>query len=198
MPSDQFSPSDHKKEIRREVFARRERHPATDREEKSLQIARQVFGLEEYRQAKRIFIYIDCRGEVMTETIIRQAWADGKEVAVPKILPDPLTGKKEMMFFLLTDFGQLEPGFYGIREPRGCERADGNTGGLMLMPGVAFDPDGHRVGYGGGYYDRYTALYPGLYRAALAFSFQLFAAVPWEKGDVPVQAVVTEEKVYRI
>ena len=88
---------------------------------------------------------------------MRCAWDDGKEVAVPRVDGDGI-----MHFYYLRSLKDLEPGAFGIMEPRADCRICETEEGLLLMPGVAFDEQGHRVGYGGGYYDRYLEKHPHL------------------------------------
>ena len=99
-----------------------------------------------------------------------------------------------MIFYKLTDFSQLEPGYFGIPEPASGEIADWPKA-LMIMPGVAFDRANHRVGYGGGFYDRYLEKHPQLERVAIAFSFQMLPEVPTEPTDICPQIIVTEEEI---
>ena len=108
-------------------------------------------------------------------------------VAVPKVV------EKDMVFYKLTDFSQLEPGYFGIPEPASGEIVEWPEA-LMIMPGVAFDRENHRVGYGGGFYDRYLEKHPQLERVAVAFSFQMLPEVPTEPTDICPQIVVTEEE----
>lgn len=109
--------------------------------------------------------YADYNHEVITRYIIEQAWKDGKEVAVPKVFG------KDMVFYKLTDFSQLESGYFGIPEPK----EDGETvsweTAMMVMPGVAFDVNCNRVGYGGGFYDRFLEKHPQISRVAVGIFF---------------------------
>ena len=99
-----------------------------------------------------------------------------------------------MVFYKLTDFARLEPGYFGIPEPASGEIVDWPKA-LMIMPGVAFDRANHRVGYGGGFYDRYLEKHPQLERVAIAFSFQMLPEVPTEPTDICPQIIVTEEEI---
>ena len=102
-----------------------------------------------------------------------------------------------MIFFRIDGEEDLEPGYFGIREPKqGLSAADGSNG-LMIMPGVAFDRSRGRVGYGGGFYDRYLAAHPDLFTAAVAFEFQLFDQVPREETDILPRCLITEKQIYR-
>ena len=121
----------------------------------------------------------------MTGFIIEAAWKAGKEVAVPKVVG------QDMVFYKLTDFSQLEKGYFGIQEPARGEIVQWEEA-MMVMPGVAFDKDNHRVGYGGGFYDRFLEKHPQVTRVAVAFDFQILAEVPTEPTDISPQLIVTE------
>lgn len=180
-----------KKAIRKQIFKARKEHSDTWIEEKSRRITELLAALPEYEDADRIMAYADYNHEVITRYIIEQSWKDGKEVAVPKVFG------KDMVFYRLTDFSQLESGYFGIPEPK----EDGETvsweDAMMVMPGVAFDENCNRVGYGGGFYDRFLEKHPGIRRVAVGFSFQILSEVPTEPTDIRPQVIVTEEKIYR-
>lgn len=132
-----------KRLIRKQIFAARKQCADEQVEEWSRQLTERVIRLPEFLQADRVMAYADYNHEVMTRFIIEEAWKSGKEVAVPKVVG------KDMVFYCLTDFSQLAPGYFGIPEPTEGETVDW-TDALMIMPGVAFDRENHRVGYGGG------------------------------------------------
>ena len=164
-----------KKEIRKKIFKARKEHEDAWIQEKSRKITETLTQLPEYRNADRIMAYADYNHEVITRYIIEQAWKDGKEVAVPKVFG------KDMIFYRLTDFSQVVS----------WEEA------MMVMPGVAFDVNCNRVGYGGGFYDRFLEKHPKIQRVAVGFSFQMLPEVPTEPTDIRPQVIVTEEQVYR-
>lgn len=180
-----------KKEIRKKIFKARKEYSDEWIQEKSHMITETLTALPEYKEAERIMAYADYNHEVITRYIIEQAWKDGKEVAVPKVFG------KDMVFYKLTDFSQLESGYFGIPEPK----EDGETvsweDAMMVMPGVAFDVSCNRVGYGGGFYDRFLEKHPRISRVAVGFSFQILSEVPTELTDIRPQVIVTEENVYR-
>ena len=121
---------------------------------------------------------------------IEKALEMGKTGAVPRVEGD------DMVYYEIKDFSTLKSGYFGIMEPDGgkvCTREEG----FLLVPGVAFDPARHRVGYGKGFYDRFLAAHPGFTTVAAAFEFQLFDAVPFEETDILPQMLVTEQKIYR-
>jgi 5-formyltetrahydrofolate cyclo-ligase len=180
-----------KKEIRKKIFKARKEHTDAWIRENSLRITEALTQLPEYRNAERIMAYADYNHEVITRYIIEQAWKDGKEVAVPKVFG------KDMVFYRLTDFSQLESGYFGIPEPK----EDGETvsweEAMMVMPGVAFDINCNRVGYGGGFYDRFLEKHPYITRVAVAFEFQMMSEVPVEPTDISPEIIVTEKEIYK-
>ena len=179
-----------KKEIRKKIFKARKEHEDAWIQEKSRKITETLTQLPEYRNADRIMAYADYNHEVITRYIIEQAWKDGKEVAVPKVFG------KDMIFYRLTDFSQLEAGYFGIPEPARGEIVQWEEA-LMIMPGVAFDRQNHRVGYGGGFYDRFLEKHPYITRVAVAFEFQMMSEVPVEPTDISPEIIVTEKEIYK-
>lgn len=179
-----------KKAIRKQIFTARK--SCTDRqvEQWSREITGRVLSLPEFQMAEKILVYADYNHEVMTGFLIREAWKAEKEVAVPKV------DGKDMIFYKLTDFSQLEPGYFGIPEPV-CGETVKWEKALMVMPGVAFDRKNHRVGYGGGFYDRYLEKHPQVKRVAIAFEFQMLPEVPTEPTDISPEIIVTEKNILR-
>ena len=178
-----------KRLIRKQIFAARKQCSDEQVRAWSHQVTDQVTGLPEFAAARRIMAYADYNHEVITRYIIEEAWKAGKEVAVPKVVG------KDMVFYRLTDFSQLEPGYFGIPEPVRGEIVDWEDA-LMVMPGVAFDIHNNRVGYGGGFYDRFLEKHPDIFRLAVAFDFQILDQVPTEPTDICPQIIVTQSKVY--
>ncbi len=179
-----------KKEIRAEVKKRRREADEETLHEKSLQILERFRQLSAYKDASLLLAYVDAKREVETRLLMRCAWDDGKKVAAPRVDGDGI-----MHFYYLRSLKDLEPGAFGIMEPRADCRICEPEEGLLLMPGVAFDEQGHRVGYGGGYYDRYLEKHPHLIHIALAFEFQIFPEVPSEKHDICPDLIVTENRI---
>ena len=127
-----------KKDIRKKIFAERKLHTDEQIEAMSRTITDKVTALPAFKNADRILVYADYNHEVVTEYLIKEAWKAGKEVAVPKVVG------KDMVFYKLTDFARLEPGYFGIPEPVSGEIVNWSKA-LMIMPGVAFDRANHRV-----------------------------------------------------
>ena len=121
-----------KKDIRKKIFAERKLRTDEQIEAMSLTITDKVTALPAFKNADRILVYADYNHEVVTEYLIKEAWKTGKEVAVPKVVG------KDMVFYKLTDFARLEPGYFGIPEPVSGEIVNWSKA-LMIMPGVAFD-----------------------------------------------------------
>ena len=133
-----------KQSIRKRIFAARKTHTLEQIEAMSQAICQKVTELPVFSQAEFFYAYADYNKEVMTRGMIEAAWQAGKRVAVPKV------HGKDLVFYELKDFSQLEPGYYQIPEPARGEEVQWEEA-LLLMPGVAFDPARHRVGYGAGF-----------------------------------------------
>lgn len=174
-----------KSEIRKLVRGYRESLSADEVAMKSIIILEKLLQMKEYKEAACIYCYIDFRNEVRTKPIIRRALSDGKRVAVPKV------DKERMEFYYINGFDQLKPGIYGIPEPEDCPLA-ADTDALLIMPGIAFDKENHRIGYGKGYYDRYLERSNRHFKIALAYQFQVFQSVPYEEFDKQPDLVLTE------
>lgn len=158
---------------------------ATDWHEKSNRITDYVISHPVFKNAADVYCYINFRKEVCTCSIIETAWKLGKRVAAPKV------NGRTMDFFYFNSFKELVPGCYGILEPPGVHKANGENA-LVIMPGAVFDQKKNRIGYGGGYYDRYLKQHPDLTRMAVAFSFQCLNAIPSEPYDQKPEILVTE------
>ena len=143
-----------------------------------------------FLEATDIYCYANYNGETGTSAIMEEAWKLGKSVWFPKV------EGSEMDFYLVEHKEDLQPGAYGILEPTGEYKADGYDG-LLIMPGVAFDEECHRIGYGGGFYDRFLEKHPYITRVAVAFEFQMMSEVPVEPTDISSEIIVTEKEIYK-
>ena len=179
-----------KQVIRKEIFKRRKEAETTQIVEDSHAIFLALQSLPKFQQAEGIYLYIDCKNEVQTGEIMDEALRLGKRVAAPRV------EGQEMVFYEIFSRDDLAPGYFGILEPKdGLPEAIAEEG-LLLMPGVAFDKDCHRIGYGGGFYDRYLQKHSGFYKVAVAFEFQMFAEVPTEPTDIVPDLLITEKTYY--
>lgn len=179
-------------------MSRRNELPPTDRKEKSSVIVRRVLSLPEIKRASVVLVYMHIRSEVMTSDLIGQVLADGKILTVPYTS----TADRQLHAVRITDPDhQLIPGYCNIPEPLpellDSERFDPASIDAVIVPGSVFDRSGGRLGYGGGYYDRFLATRtPGAARIGLAFEIQLVEQVPVEPHDQSMDFVVTENKIY--
>jgi 5-formyltetrahydrofolate cyclo-ligase len=155
-------------------------------------IANTLFETSWWKESAVIALTISRGKEVSTTSIIQKAWESGKTIVVPKCNPTDYS----MRFYKITSFSQLETVYFDLKEPivsktvyYGAKDID-----LMIVPGVVFAKNGYRIGYGGGYYDRYLVHFQGK-KIALAFSVQLQREVPFEQHDIPVEAIVTNEGI---
>lgn len=139
---------------------------------------------ELYRQAKTIYGYLPYNQEVRTVPMLQQALKDGKKVAVPKVYGE------EMKFIYMDDLSKVEKGYAGIPEPIADEPIADDKTALVLMPGLAFDKEGHRIGYGGGFYDKFLASEPEHPTLALCYDFQMQEHLETEEFDIPVDCVL--------
>ena len=187
-----------RKRLRREVLAGRDRLTSADRIEKSRLIEENLWQLEEIAGAEILFIYVNYRSEVETLTMIRHCLAKGKQVAVP--LTD-LRNSRLLPYAVNDPDQDLRPGYCGIPEPvQGRLVAiDPRAIETVILPGSVFDEQGGRLGYGGGYYDRFLANdAPEARRVGIAFEQQLVEQLPLLPHDKRLHTLVTEKRILRI
>lgn len=176
-----------KRELRSMIRAKKRAMTASQIENASHDLAMQLFQSDCYKNAKSVYAYLSYNQEVRTNEIILRAIADGKTVAVPKVYGDT------MRFLVIENLEGLEKGYSGIPEPIFDEPVAEDPTALVLMPGLAFDKEGHRIGYGGGFYDRFLAEEPNHPTVALCYDFQMQPHVETEEFDVPVDLVLWAE-----
>ena len=148
-----------------------------------------------FRDAKTVFVYSSVHSEVQTQPIIRAAWRAGKRVA----LPVSVKKERRLVFRLASDLeADLLPGMMRIPEPKAsCPRMNLEEAECIVVPGIAFDRRGHRIGYGAGFYDRFLRQVPRAPRIGLAFEVQLVASVPHADHDQHMNFIVTERRAIR-
>ena len=151
-----------------------------------------MLATDEFRSAHTIGITISRYPEVDTLPLIEAAWKAGKRIAVPKCI----NATREMDFRLITTFDSLETVYIDLLEPiiDQTTHVPKDEIDLQIVPGVVFSDEGYRIGFGGGYYDRYMSKYKGE-ALSLAFLCQTSHVVPVEPHDVPVSKIITEERV---
>lgn len=157
----------------------------TYRQQASEDICQQLLQLPQVRDGQRISIYLSVDTEVETDRIVRILLGQGKQVYAPVC-----GAKGQMECYRIYDLDDIRPGAYGIREPEPHERLDDPQ--VIVVPALAFDTKGQRIGYGGGYYDRYLKRFPQAYSIGLCFSRCLCQQVAADAWDHPVSLVLTE------
>lgn len=189
-----------KREIRERVGSTRSKLPKEEALEKSARIQKLFFGLKEFQDTRTLLFYVAKGNEVQTERMIKDSLKLGKKVLVP--ITDRKSG--ELTLSELRDFdAELEPGTFGILEPKPtCRRLTPPAHvDLVVVPGVAFDPRGCRLGRGKGCYDLFlkdlSSLKPNVPFIGLAYEFQILESLPHGRNDVKVHKIVTEDRVIK-
>ena len=181
-----------KAQIRTDIKAKLSAITESEWEAKCRSMRETLFSLKEWKQARMIAVTVSKRLEIPTRPIIEQAWKEGKQVCIPKCFPK--TGAMEFRTFSGDD--QLETVYAGLSEPIESltEKVAQKDIDLVLVPGVAFDREGFRIGYGGGYYDRFLTGYAGR-TVSLLFDCQLPDRIPRMPHDIQVDTIVTESEI---
>lgn len=173
-----------KKSLRASIREQKRAMTPEQIEEKSARLGELFAGSDLYRQAKTIYGYLPYNQEVRTVAMLQRAMEEGKRVAVPKVYGN------EMKFIYMDDLSLVEKGYAGIPEPVADGPIADDPHALVLMPGLAFDPEGHRIGYGGGFYDKFLAREPEHPTLALCYDFQMLPRLETEEFDIPVDCVL--------
>ncbi len=182
----------HKSQVRAYTLARRKRLAALPAWHRALsqKVALRLLASPLWQEAQAVMLYVAVRGEVQTEFLLAKAHEQGKRVFLPRC-------EEEQGYMAACPFEKghfLAKGHYAIPEPA-SEAADlRNTPLLVLVPGLAFDRKGHRLGMGGGYYDRFLASHPLAVPCGICFGRQLFSSLPYDPWDIPMAAVCTERE----
>ena len=150
--------------------------------------------LREYRAEDTVFTYVSKEIEVDTIAVIKAALLNKKRVAVPRCIP----GTREMAFYYIRSLGDLEKGSFGVLEPipARCEAVTDFSHGFCIVPGLGFDAQGFRLGYGKGYYDRFLSQYGG-FTVGICYSSCVQWQLPHGYYDRPVDLLITEKYVRR-
>jgi 5-formyltetrahydrofolate cyclo-ligase len=191
-----MSDIDGKREIRKRILTLRNAMPPESITAKSDEIVRRLMELREIRDSSTLMVFLSFGSEVLTDDLIRWGWSEGKRIVVPLCRPE----SRELTPCRIDGFDELETGHYGIREPktgrlRSVPRAEIDA---VIVPAVAFDRRGYRVGYGGGYYDRFLPECPQAANIGAAFACQIVPEVPSDRYDLAVDRIVTEEGIISV
>jgi len=177
-----------KRALRRRILALRDKLEPETRERHSAALRRVLGDLASYRSAKTVHLFVPFGSEVDTRPILEELWARQVRTVLPRV-----AANRQLDHLAVTGSEELKPGAWEIPEPVAtCPAVDPSQVELILVPGVAFDRQGGRLGYGGGYYDRFLAACPAP-RIALAFALQIVDEVPRESHDLLVDDVLTEQ-----
>ena len=191
MTETDISSSELKKEIRRKMLALRRALSDDEAVKKAESLTSWILTLPEYKKAKRIMAFLAMKGESNLDGLIARALSDGKEVYVPVCLPE-----RQMEAGRLLDMDHFVRGPLGLRDlPKGYDTVSPEKLDLVLVPGVACDREGNRLGMGAGYYDRYLVHVPFEKRIAALWDFQVAEAIPSEPFDERMAKIVTDKGI---
>jgi 5-formyltetrahydrofolate cyclo-ligase len=184
-----MNPHEHKKQLRTELKLRRSELPENKRTEMSQQIIKFMHEIDEFNRAKSFFCYLSYLSEVETSSLISHFLEQNLALAVPKIM-----GKTEMLAIPLKDLSDLKPDKMGILTPKSNQAASA-TFDIAITPGVGFTTTGDRLGYGRGYYDRWFSKNKVKTKIGIAFEVQIVDELPLEETDMPLDMLITEERI---
>jgi 5-formyltetrahydrofolate cyclo-ligase len=183
-----------KRDVRRSVLAARDALRASERVARTAAIHDRFLVLPEVVTARAVMLSWAFGSEIATQPLIERLHERGVQVALPRIV-----GPQELDAVAYVPGDPLRETSFGAREPVGGEVFDPIELDVVVTPGVAFDASGHRVGYGGGFYDRFLLRTgPSVSRIALAYDLQVVDDLPAGGFDLPVDVVVTETRVLRL
>lgn len=186
-----------KKAIRKQILERRNALDGKQRQRLSARIAETLYTTEEYQKTETLLTYVSYGSEVDTFSMIRRSLTEGKKVYCPRVL-----APGQMEFYRIHSLEELQLGYQGIPEPVGAEafpKATACSKGsiLMLMPLTVFDRERNRIGYGGGFYDRYLSATEGINTIGLAFECQRWKEILLiEPHDIRPSRIITESEIY--
>ncbi|MBC7286663.1 MAG: 5-formyltetrahydrofolate cyclo-ligase [Armatimonadetes bacterium] len=190
-----------KRALRQQTLERREALSAREIEEKSRAITLRVLQTDEWKSASVVMAYCAFNSEVRTQELLEAAVEQGKRLVLPRVN----RGERRLDLYFVPSPWQpyLEPSTWGIMEPVPalCELADASEIELFIVPGVAFDAAGGRIGYGGGYYDRLLTALDQKQRQrimGLCFEAQLVEEIPVGLFDFRIPIIVTEQRIIRV
>lgn len=182
-----------KKQLRKEILDIRNNMSKEAVMVKSMRIYKTLTSLDEFKEASKIYTYVSVKNEVDTIMLMDHSFRNEKQVYVPKV------NGGEMEFYEITDVTELTPGFFELYEPDVAgKEPDYSKKGLLIMPGIVFDKQLNRIGYGGGYYDKYLKTDNSFFKIALAYEYQVLEAIEADEHDMKPDMIITENKIYRL
>lgn len=178
-----------KDEIRSELKAKRRALTAEDQSEMSRAITDNFLSLSNYKNVDTVMVYMSAFKEPSTGGIIETLKRDSKNIIVPISNTDDFTITPS--YFSET----LKSGAYGIPEPQNIAKADIKDIDIALIPGIAFDTSGARIGFGKGYYDRFLSEFKGI-KIGICYDFQVLSDIPSSDHDIKMDMIITEKRIY--
>lgn len=186
-----------KKILRREILAKRAKLGTDGNISLSEDIVNKLVESEFYQNARTIMTFISFGSEIDTHEFIKKGIADGKNISVPVTFHEGRIMKPS----IIKSFDELEPGYFNILTPKQefIRYIDPLEIDLIIVPGAVFDRSGYRVGYGGGYYDRFLSneIRSDIPKVGIAFDLQVVDSVPKENHDIPVDYIITEIEIIK-
>lgn len=185
-----------KQRLRAYYRERRKTRPFLEKAEKDRGILAGLLTMEAYQQAEQVYTYVSVSSEIDTRALIQRAWEDGKRVAVPRCTNQ----NGEMKFYTIRSFADLESSTFSLLEPKikDCEKAEEADNAICVIPGFAFDKAGYRLGYGGGYYDRFLAKSNAIKVGLCYNECVTLKLLPHDQYDKKVDFLVTEDSVRKV
>ena len=176
-----------KEEIRKKYLTIRESLSEEEAENKSQSVCKMLFSMSCFEQSDWLYGYMPIRKEVNIRPFLEHLLRNGKNIALPRV------DGNTMEFYQITSFDDLKEGTFHILEPKeGCPKVE--SSGFMLIPGVAFDFNGGRIGYGKGYYDKYFSTHShALEKLGIAYTMQIIEDIPTTSQDVRLHGLISEE-----
>lgn len=183
-----------KQEIREKIKLKRKALKKTEAKKKSRLIAMKFLITQEFLFAKTVFLYTSFKNEVDTRELIQVANLLGKKVALPVVDKK----RHEIFFREFKGFKKMKKDAFGILEPeKSCRKVPARKADLIVVPGIAFDKSGNRIGFGKGYYDRFLKKVKRTPKIALAYDFQIVKKIPATRKDVKVDWIITESRIIK-
>ena len=172
-----------KQALRAAVRSRKQQLSPDEISRRSRQLCAMVLNTDTYKQASAIYGYLPFNQEVNLTPLLELALSEGKQVALPKCYGT------DMRFIWVSDLSQVRPSSFGAPEPIADGPAAHKENALIIVPGLIFDRLGYRIGYGGGYYDRFLSREPNHPTIGLCFDFQMTDRLDHDPHDIPVDTV---------
>lgn len=188
-----FDIREHKNKLRNKYKQIRREMPEAVKKSRNDMILSRLLSLSAYKNCKTLLTYVSTDIEVDTVGLIKQALDDGKLVAVPRCVK----GTRDMVFYIIKSFDDLEIGSFSVMEPipKKCGKLKKFDGALCIIPALAYDRYGYRLGYGKGYYDRFLSAHKGLIKVGIEYCCCMETELMHGRFDIPADILVTEKYV---